>query len=184
TLLAAHALATRLFPDRVGTFDSIAVYRLSEPVGYWNALGVFAAMGALLALGFAARAQRSAGRAAAAASLPVLLLTLYFTFGRGGFIAFGVGLAMAIALDSRRLQLLACVLVLAPASALPVWLASRSRALTTLRSPLPQATHDGHRLALVLLASVGISALLALAVAGVEARFPPGRRPPRAFPGV
>src|SRR5262249_2745474 len=77
---SAYALATRLFPDRVGEFDSIAAYRLSEPVGYWNALGVLGALGALLALGLAARAGRVAARAAAAAALPALLLTLHFTF--------------------------------------------------------------------------------------------------------
>ena len=54
-LPAGYGLLTRLFPDRIGVFDLIAGYRLQEPVGYWNALGLFAAMGAALALGFAAR---------------------------------------------------------------------------------------------------------------------------------
>lgn len=83
-LVCAYALATRLFPDRVGQFDSIAGYRLSEPVGYWNALGVLAALAALLlATGFAARAGKLRSRAAAAAALPLLALTIEFTFSRG-----------------------------------------------------------------------------------------------------
>jgi hypothetical protein len=175
TLVAAYALATRLLPDRVGTFDSISVYRLSEPVGYWNALGVFAAMAALLALGFAARARHVAGRAAAAAALPVLLLTLYFTFGRGAWIAFGLGLAVVVALDSRRLQLLVTILALALPSALVVWLGSRSEALTTLRSSLDRAAHDGHRLALMLVGAAALSALLAACLALAETRASPGR---------
>src|SRR5919201_5134957 len=50
TLICGYGLATRLFPNRIGSFDPIAVYRLEEPIGYWNALGIFAVMGALLAL--------------------------------------------------------------------------------------------------------------------------------------
>src|SRR2546428_53569 len=78
---------------------------LSEPVGYWNAFGVLAAMGTLLALGLAARSGPVV-RCVAGASTVVLLLTLYFTFSRGGWIAFFLGLAAAIALDRRRLQLI------------------------------------------------------------------------------
>jgi hypothetical protein len=180
-LICAYALATRLLPDRVGTFDSISQYRLSEPIGYWNALGVFAAMAALLALGFAARAHQPAGRAAAAGSLPVLTLTLYFTFGRGAWIAFGLGLGLAILLDTRRLQLLVSLFVLAPASVIVVWLASRSDALTTVKAPLAQAAHDGHRLALVLAGAVAASALLGLVLAVWESRLAPGRRLRTAF---
>src|SRR6266540_3054479 len=50
-----YALATRVFPERVGSFDPLAGYRLAEPLGYWNALGIFSVLGALLALGLAAR---------------------------------------------------------------------------------------------------------------------------------
>ncbi len=66
-LASGYGLLTRLFPERLGVFDPIAAYRLEEPLTYWNALGVFAAMGALLALGFAARAQSVVGRALAGA---------------------------------------------------------------------------------------------------------------------
>src|SRR5215216_2700919 len=66
SLVSAYGLATRLFPERLSTYDPIAVYRLSEPVGYWNALGIFAVIGVLLALGFAARGQAAATRTFAA----------------------------------------------------------------------------------------------------------------------
>ena len=87
TLDCAYALATRLFPGRIGSYDSLAVYRLSTPIGYWNGLGVFAAIGAVVALGFAARGTRPVTRALAAASLLVLVPTLYFTFSRGAWLA-------------------------------------------------------------------------------------------------
>jgi hypothetical protein len=181
TIVCGYALLTRLLPDRVGTFDSIAAYRLSDPVGYWNALGIFAAIGAVLALGFAARAERLAGRAAAAASLPVLLLALEFTFSRGSWLALGVGIAAAVAFDTRRLQLLALTIVVAPPSALGVWLASRSHPLTTVRSSLTGAAHDGHRLVLVLLGLTAVSAGLAVSVSLLEARLQPGQRARRVF---
>ena len=47
--ICLYALATRLLPGHVGHYDPLAVYRLNTPVGYWNGLGIVAAMGALLA---------------------------------------------------------------------------------------------------------------------------------------
>ena len=162
TVVSAYGLATRLFPERLGSFDSVASYRLSEPIGYWNALGIFAVLGVLLALGFVARARRLAGRALAAASLVVFLPTLYFTYSRGAWIALGIGLLASIALDPRRLRLITATLAVAPWPALAVWLASQSSGLTNIRAPLATASRDGHRLALVLL-------LLALGAAGTAA---------------
>jgi tetratricopeptide (TPR) repeat protein len=162
TVVSAYGLATRLFPERLGSFDSIASYRLSEPIGYWNALGIFAALGALLALGFVARARGLAGRALAAASLVVLLPTLYFTYSRGAWIALAIGLLASIALDPRRLRLVTAMLAIAPWPAVAVWLASQSSGLTNIRSPLATASRDGHRLAFVVL-------LLALGAAGTAA---------------
>ncbi len=139
TAISAYALATRLFPGRVGSYDPLAVYRLNTPIGYWNGLGVFAVLGAVLALGFAARGTRAGhARRAAAASLLMLVPTLYFTFSRGAWLAALAGLAVLFALDPRRLQLAAAALCVLPWPALAVALASRSDALTRQSSILPQ----------------------------------------------
>jgi hypothetical protein len=180
-LPAGYGLLTRLFPDRIGVFDSIAGYRLQEPIGYWNALGLFAAMGAALALGFAARGRSLLVRALAGASLPILLATTYFTFSRGAWLALGVGLVVAVAIDPRRLHLLAVALVLASASGLAVWLASRQDALTRTDAPLSAATDEGHRLALYLLVLAGLSALAAAAFGFAERRVTLPRAVPLAF---
>jgi tetratricopeptide (TPR) repeat protein len=174
-LTSSYGLATHLFPDRLGVFDPIAGYRLSEPVGYWNGLGIFAAIGALLALGFAARARTPAVRALAGALLVVLLPTIYFTFGRGPWIALGVALLTAVALDPRRLQLLAVLLAVGAPAALAVLAASRYEALRREDTPLADAARDGHRLALILLAL----ALLAAATAALFALFERRIRVPR-----
>jgi hypothetical protein len=146
-----YALTTRLFPGHVGHYDPLAVYRLNTPVGYWNGLGIVAAMGALLAFGFALRAHTTVGSALAGLALPVLLLTLYFTYSRGSWVALAAGLVVLLVLDPRRLSTAAGFALLAPAPALTVWLASRSHALTRQSSILASAKHDGHRIALVLL---------------------------------
>jgi hypothetical protein len=175
-LASGYGLATRLLPDRLGVFDPTAVSRLAEPLGYWNALGIFAAMGSLLALGFAARARAPALRALAAAAPVVLVPTLYFTFGRGPWIAFGVGIVFAVALDPRRLQLTTVLLLLAPAPALAVWLGSRSHALTRNQPEVSQAAvQDGHWLAAAILVLATATAVAALAFAYAERRIGVGR---------
>ncbi|MDQ3891257.1 MAG: O-antigen ligase family protein, partial [Actinomycetota bacterium] len=168
SLVASYALATRLFPERLGVFDAIAGYRLSEPLGYWNALGILAGMGTLLALGHASRSPGTLTRSLAGASIVVLLPTLYFTFSRASWIAIAVGLASAIALDPRRLQLVTTGLALAPAPAIALTLAYRSDALNRPAASLAAASREGHRLALILalLAAANGLAALALAFAG------------------
>jgi hypothetical protein len=181
-LAAGYGLASRLFPDRLGVFDPTAGYRLSEPF-YWNALGAFAAIGTLLAFGFALRSGLVA-RVLAAAALPVLLAAIYFTFSRGAWIALGLGLLATVALDPRRLQLLAGGLALAPAPALAVWLSSRQDALTTTDAPLSAATREGHRLTLYIVLLVVLSGLAAAAFATAEARVQPSRAVRNAFAGA
>jgi hypothetical protein len=169
--VSAYALATRLFPERLGHFDPVAGYRLAAPLGYWNALGAFCALGTVLAVGFSARARTHAGRAFAAASLVVLVPTLYFTFGRGAWIALGAGLVAALAVEPRRSQLLAAVCVAAPAPAIAVLLAVGSPALTREQSSLAAAGRGGHRLALALLGLGLAAAAMTLAADFVAPRL-------------
>jgi hypothetical protein len=172
-LVCLYGLATRLFPGRFGRFDDISGYRLSNPVGYWNAFGLFAGMGLLLALGLAARSSLTE-LALAAASTVVLVATQYFTFSRGSWIALGIGLAGMIAVDRRRLQLITVGLVLAPWGALAVWLSSRSDALTHQHAGPAAAATDGHSMAVIVICLATGAALSALALdwAGARLHFP------------
>jgi hypothetical protein len=147
TALAAYGLATRLLPGGLTPYDAITSYRLSEPLGYWNALAALSSFGAILALGFTARAQSFVVRGLAAASLVVLLPTMYFTFGRGGWLALFLGLAALIAIDPKRLQVTTNALAVAPWPALALWRSFESKGLTTDFSPLSQAANDGEKLA-------------------------------------
>ena len=168
TIVATYGLSTRLFPDQLGVYDSVAGNRLSDPVGYWNAFGILAAMGTLLALGLAARSGLLV-RCAAAASTVILLLTLYFTFSRGGWIAFFCGLAAAVAVDRRRLQLITTAFVIAPWPAFAIWAASTSPALTHQGSELEAAASDGHGLAVIVILLVVAAALATLAFDWLQA---------------
>ena len=158
SVVALFSLGTRLFPGQLRVYDRTAVYRLAQPLGYWNALAIFTAIGVILALGFAARGRSLAARAISAAILVPLLSTFYFTFGRGGWIALGAGLTVMVLIDPRRLQLLATLLVVAPSCVTAIWLANHSSGLTRAGASAARAAHDGHRLAVALLLLAGISA--------------------------
>ena len=173
--VSSYALLTRLFPDWIGAYNRLGVYRLATPIGYWNGLAIFAAMGGLLAVGIAARTERAWARVLAAASLVVLAPTIYFTFGRGSWIALGAGLIVLIAIDPRRLRTITSVLAYAPVPAAGVVLASRSSALTHPHSAAADAARDGHRLAFVLLGLLAAQCLIAAAVGRAQERLAPGR---------
>lgn len=158
--VSTYSLASRLFPDQVGVFDPTAGNRLSEPIGYWNALGLFTAMGIVLGIGLS-EAKRSAARAATAAAMPVMVTTLYFTFGRAAWIALGVGILVLVTVSPTRLRLLGRLTTLAAAPAVCVLYASKSEALIALEADFASAADEGRRLAaVVLLASAAAAALV------------------------
>src|SRR4051794_1545001 len=168
TLISGYSLATRLFPDRIGTFDPAASYRLDTPLGYWNALGILAAMAVLLGLGFAARGHSLTGRALGAASVAVTLPTVFFTYGRGTWIALGLGALAVVLYERHRLQLITAVGLAAAAPAASLLLAYRSDALTHSTASLAAAVHDGKRFALAVVVAAAISAASAVGVAKAE----------------
>ena len=181
TLVSAYGLATRLFPDRLGTYDPISAYRLSEPLGYWNGLGAFAAIGALLALGIVARDSSLVARCLAGAAFPILLSTVLFTFSRGAWAALGIGFVAAFVLDPRRLQLAVAAISLGIPAAVALWAGLSSEALTERDSPLDAATEQGHAVALIVLACSLLAAAAAAGLAFAEPRVRPSRSVRLAF---
>ena len=148
--VSVYSLATRLFPDRFGVFNANADYRLFVPIGYWNALGIFAAIAALIAFGVAVAGRGPVLGVLTATAIVPLTSTLYFTFSRGATLALGFGLGAVFALSPRRLRVLGGLLVLAPIPAVGVLLASRASALTHQSVAVSAAAPAGHRLALEL----------------------------------
>jgi len=137
TFLCGYGLVDWLFgdPEAPLSADPDAARRLSEPIGYANGVAILAVIGLLLALGFAARASGVVAAASAAATTPLLVTTLYFTFGRGAWLALAVGLTAALAIGPQRLQLAAAAVALAVPAAIAVVVADglgASRALAIL----------------------------------------------------
>ena len=82
-------------PRRAGTPRRIpqAKGRLAYPLTYWNALGVFCAVAAVLCVHLAAADDRRRVRVLGAGALPVLGATLLLTYSRGGLAVAVIGLA-------------------------------------------------------------------------------------------
>ena len=146
TSACLYGLVTRLAPERFPALDAATGGRLTAPVGYWNGLGLLAAMAVLLALGLAAHGRPLLAIAAAAASLPLLMPTLYLTFSRGAWVVLGIAFVATVALSPGRLALVATALVQAAPAALGVWLVERQPAMHETTATLAAATHAGHRL--------------------------------------
>lgn len=181
-VVAAWALTERLFPDWVGSYDPTSGgYLLTGPIGYSNALGLLMALAAIVALGLVATAESRILRVTSGASLVLLLPTLYFTFGRGAAGALVLGLAVAAALDPRRLRFSVVLIAMLPLPLIGVWLASRSAPLTAVGFPPSAAAHDGHRLALEL---GGLALLQAAVVAALARRIAVSERLRREYLGV
>ena len=174
--VAMYPLATRLFPGELVAYPPAIGYQLAAPFGYWNALGVFVAMGMLLAVGFAAHGRSAALRAASAAALVPLACTLYLTFSRGAWLALAAAAVVLFALEPDRLRVGVVVLALAPAPALGILLTSRSHALTRQGAELGAAARDGHRVAAALVVLALVQAGVSLALHGVARRVALDRR--------
>ncbi len=184
TAVCWYSLAKRLFPTATPTFDVISTYRLTGPITYWNALGIFSAVGTLVAAALATTGRSMVARALSAATLPVLVPTMYLTFSRGAWIAMAIGLLGAVAVAPKRLTVITGILALAPAPAIAVIIASRSGALSHLESSLARAQHEGHRMALAVAVLAVVSAGVGVAITLAERRLRVSARARRASAGA
>ena len=156
--VAAYALTTRLFPTHFAAPDPIAAYQLSVPLGYWNALGLLAAMGMVLALGVAGHANVRVIRMAAGPAMCVIAPAMLFTFSRGAWVAAAIGLVAMFVLDSHRIALAAAAAAIAVPVGCLVWLGMISRPLTDAQATVAEAAQSGRRyaLAVILLACLSV----------------------------
>jgi hypothetical protein len=122
--IGALALASRLLPASFPASRVTADFlggsrdRLAWPLNYWNGLAALLALGLPLLLSVATSAKTLRVQAAAAAGLPVLALSAYLTFSRGGAVEIAVAVVAFIAFTPDRLPKLATMLVAAGGSAM------------------------------------------------------------------
>lgn len=107
------AVLSRIYPSWFPENDVHAFFgeqgrqRLNYPLNYADAVGSFMGIGIPVLLATAATARTIAGKATAAAAVPVLLLALYLSGSRGGLLAVVVGVLVWLALAPDRLPRLA-----------------------------------------------------------------------------
>jgi hypothetical protein len=116
-LTVCYGLSERLLPWLVELDRSeSAAARLEQPLTYWNAMGLVAAIGLILAARLAGDASRPlAVRCGAAAASAPLGAGVYLTFSRGSLVALLAGLAVLALLLPWRGQLVAIGLTLGAA---------------------------------------------------------------------
>ncbi|HEX2096873.1 MAG TPA: hypothetical protein VHF50_05830 [Solirubrobacterales bacterium] len=169
-LVAGIALLSRLHPDWFPEAGQTAAFlnpgreRLSYPIQYWNGLAALIAIGFPLVLHFAAAARSSLLRGLAAAALPLLVLTIFFTLSRSGIAASAVALAIYLLLAADRLPKLLS-LVLAGGGAVVLALAADRR--ESLQDGLLDATarSQGDEMLVMTVAVCAVVGLLQAALA-------------------
>ncbi len=162
SVVCLAGLISRVLPNVWHTAPDVSNQRLSYPVTYWNALGLLAALGIVLAFHLTCTlAERRLARVLAAAVLPLLAATLFFTFSRGAIAAGLVGLLLYM-LVARPRGLLSGVLATAPPAAVLLLFAYHANLLDTVDPTTPAAVSQGHRVALAAGLCVAASAALRL----------------------
>jgi len=171
-VVCGYALATKVFPGELAPANTFA--RLQEPYGYWNAIGLTAAMGAICCMWLGARrAGHALLNALAYPAMGIMLVTLMLAYSRGALIALAIGLALWFCIVPLRLRG-AMVLIVGGlgAGAVVGWDFSR-HVLTTDNVLLGERATAGHQLGALLVAMV-----LVLTLAGIAIGFITGRRAP------
>jgi tetratricopeptide (TPR) repeat protein len=170
-VVSGYALATKVFPS----LDAQETYaRLRAPFGYWNAVGLMAALAVPPCLWLGAR--RSGHAALGALAFPItglLLVTVLLSYSRGSLLALAIGCAFWFAVVPLRLRGAAVLLVAGAAAGLVVAWCFSQAGLSKDNVPLGQRAVAGHDLGLLLLALV-----LALSAAGIVVGFVRAYRAP------
>jgi hypothetical protein len=172
--VCGYALLTKVLPERLDAADIYA--RLQQPYGYWNAIGLTAAMGGVGCLWLGARrAGHALLSALAYPAMGMMIVTLMLAYSRGALAALAVGVVAWMCLVPLRLRG-ARVLIVGAFGAAPVvaWDFSRH----TLNSDgvgLVARAAAGHQFGVLLAAMLAL-----LTLAGVAIGFFGDRRAPKA----
>lgn len=165
TVVSGYALVVKVFPATFDPLDKLG--RLLLPFGYWNAVGLFAALGIPTCVWAGARRDPAPGlRALTVPAIAILVATLVLSYSRGALAAAVVGVGFWFALVPLRLRgALVLLLGLVGGGAIAAW-ALATRGLSADNVALAARTSAGHAFGVVL-----IVVLLLTAAAGVAAVF-------------
>jgi hypothetical protein len=165
-VVCAYALLTKVLPNELAVSSEANFYaRLQEPYGYWNAIGLTAAMGAIGCLWLGARrAGHALLTALAYPAIGLMIVTLMLAYSRGALAALVVGVIAWMCIVPLRLRG-ARVLLVGGVGAAPVvgWDFSR-HALSSEGISLAARTTAGHQLGVLVGAMLVVLALLGIAI--------------------
>ena len=171
-VISAYAVLTKVFPGALNPDEIYA--RLREPFGYWNSVGLAAALGVpgCLWLG-TRRSGHQALNALAYPALGVLVLTMLLSFSRGAVLAAVLGAAFWFATVPRRLRGAAVLIAgVAGGGLIALWAFSQN-ALTDDRVPVDLRNQAGLHLGLLLVVMLVLLAGAGLAVGFARAAHTP-----------
>jgi hypothetical protein len=178
-IVIGYAVSERLLP---GVFEFArsrsAAGRLEQPISYWNALGLLAAIGFVLAVRLAGDPKREpALRGAAAAAGVALGLGVYLSFSRGALAAVAAGVLFLVALAPEGRPQLRAAFALVVAAGLAAFVSSLLPTVESIKRGEQGDSTEG----LIMLAALVV---LALAAAFVVARRAPEGAIPAPVPGL
>lgn len=172
-LVALMALGSRLLPHVIEVGSSLGSGpRLRYPLGYWNANGALCGIAVGLLLWTSRHAAWTGLRWLSVALVPAVLLTLYFTYSRGGLLALIVASGILLALSRDRLWLLA-TLAIGAVGALPAVLAVQARGSLADNLASQTSVDQGAQVLLFLLAGIALALLLFAGLRRLEERRGP-----------
>jgi hypothetical protein len=172
-VICGYALATKVFPGALNPEETFA--RLREPFGYWNAVGLAAALGGPGCLWLGARRHGHAAlNALACPTFALLIVTLLLAYSRGALLALAVGCVAWFVVVPLRLRG-ASVLGISTLGALGVvaWVFAQ-QSLSSDNVELPLRETAGLELGLLLVAMVLLTLAAGLAVGFRTAQRAPG----------
>jgi hypothetical protein len=171
-VLSGYALLTKVFP---GALHSDGTYaRLREPFGYWNAVGLMAALGAPACLWLGARRSGHAAlNALAYPALGLLFATILLAYSRGALLALACGCVVWFAIVPLRLRGVAVLATGALGGGFVGLWTFAQNPLSNDNVPLADRATAGHQLGILLVAMV-----LVLLLAGMAIGFASAQRAP------
>ncbi len=175
--VTVYALGQKLFPGLhvAGVFNlnqTGTIPRLQEPLGYWNALALFIALGVPVALALTVdQTGTRRGRLAAGCALQLMLLAVGLSYSRGGLLALVLVLIVVIGAGGERLRPVLWLAVAVVATIPPLAFALASHSLTTAGVSL--STREGAGAILAAILAVSLAGLVAAgrAVLAIEPRL-------------
>jgi hypothetical protein len=171
-VVCGYALLTKVFPGALHADGTYA--RLREPYGYWNAIGLTAALAGPACLWLGARRTGHATVSAMAyPALGVLIVTLLLAYSRGALLALAVGCAVWFAVVPLRLRGAVVLAVGALGGGLVALWAFSEDALSKDNIGLTDRASAGHEFGIALVAMVLVLTLAGLAIGFANAQRAP-----------